>query len=384
MNFQALFLPVGETLGKKIWAKEKAEDIIGLEFENETLEEFLLPEIPGWNNHEEQSLRNFGFEYVLRSPRSMEKLKKPVGAYFNNLGESLGGIGKLLNSRRTSTHVHFDSTLLTPIEILNISLVYWLIEPLLSEFCGEVRKGNHFCLSAKDTLANIRSLRRGVVEGNIWESIVFSNEYRYASLNLASVYKFGSMEWRLMRGLSEENTLWTWIKILSAIRKYGLSLKNPRELYIKFLREMTAEDFPRIVLGDDLYSELRPSLPLFYPVAEEIREMFVNLTPLMVAHDNWEFKIEIEAEKKRSKTQKKTPNALSWATATNSLSGLIYDDLSPSPPINYIPYPDDPWDQPATNPYVAVTPASEEDDVIVFAFDDHAPYTPSELELNDL
>jgi hypothetical protein len=372
MNYQSFFIPIHESLGKKVWSKEKSEAVVGLEFENETLEEFVMPEIPGWNNHEEHSLRHFGFEYVLRSPRGIDKLKKPVGLYFESMKSALGDLSHMLNSRRTSTHVHFDVGLLNPIEVINISLVYWLIEPLLMEFCGEVRKGNHFCLSAKDTLANINNLRKNIERGNIWDSFTFSNEYRYASLNLASVYKFGSLEYRLMRGLSEEETLWTWINILEAVRKYGLTLKSPRDLYLKFLKKIPAGDFARQVLGSELYSKLRQTLPVFFSEADEVREAFINLSPLMLAHSDWEFAKEIENEKAQQAKyagKKKgfiVEDDLGWAAPspfTSSLSEFSLNNLIPPAPAQI---------------------GVDEDSVVDYSTDEAPPEIPLELELEDL
>lgn len=360
MSWQSLFVPCHTHWGKKSLTKEKTDDIIGVEFENETYDPFETPQIKGWGYHEEGSLRNFGFEYVLKSPKSREKLVPYIDAYFQGLESSLGSLSKLINGRRTSTHLHFDVTRWNFVEILTASCLYWLLEPLLIPFCGEHRRGNHFCLGAKDSLANISSLRQNISLGSPWNSIAFSNEFRYASVNLASVAKFGSLEFRLMRGLSDKETFWTWLDILNTIRLASLKFSSPRDLYAKFLHGYSAHTFAKDILGEELFNKLRITLPKDFNIAEEIRDVFVNLTPLMLTHKDWLFEEEIAREKVQEERykvdmqawQSAHPSTLS-AIAGNTINFGVFDEI--------------------------LTATHEEDDISVWD-EDEPPYIPDELE----
>lgn len=357
--FKTLFKPIHEYSGGRVYAKEKTEDIMGVEFENETLEPFELPEIPSWTMKKEDSLRNFGFEYVLKTPRRRKLLEKNIGMYFDTMSESLGNMSKLLNSRRTSTHIHFDVGLWTPIEILNWACVYWLVEPLLAEFCGEERKGNHFCLGAKDTTGNISNLIRRIKQGNIFDSISFHNEYRYASINLASVLKFGSVEFRMMRGLSEPETVWLWIDLLAATKAFSQKFKNPRDLYDKFLNDYSAETFAIEVFGIDLYTRLLSKINIPFNIAEEIREIFVLLTPLMLLHPDWKFEQELKNEEEQDLFYSKRKKKSSWSEEVYIQYAAAGTTLHSLGSLQAVP-PEIP----------EVTPATLENTVIIDDFDD--------------
>lgn len=319
-GFKSMFLPARSYWGKKSLTKDKTDDIIGIEFENETESSFELPTLPGWSFHDEGSLRNFGFEYVLKTPRSKDKLRKSIQTYFEGILAASGG--SLSNSRRTSTHVHFDVGAWNFIELMTLSCLYWILEPLLIEFCGENRRGNHFCLSAKDSMVNVLSLKQSIKGGTPWHSVAFGNDYRYASLNLASVAKFGSIEFRLMRGLSDQDTFWDWVNILDAIRLASLSFSSPKDLYNKFLNDHTAQLFPDKILGTDLFIKVLRTLPKNFNIGEEVRDAFIHITPLMLSHSDWKFEKEIEIEKKQE---------LAYQTAAGvAASGNLNGGFNPS------------------------------------------------------
>lgn len=295
---------VGSIFERQPCAKNKSESVIGLELENETQAEFQLPRVNGWQHHTEGSLRNFGFEYVQSPPagvpESLEKCANLLRYLKKNADPQ-----QLLNTSRTSTHVHFDVCHYNFKDVLNFACTYWILEEYLSNFCGKTRKGNLFCLRLKDSAAIQVLIKSAVAEGAPWNIPLSRNDYRYSSLNFASVQKFGTLEFRMMAGTDKLEDIETWVKSLDAIKKFALRFKNPTELSTFFIKECEARQFPRTVLGPELAhivtarSGRTPS-----EIETDIRSGFMMVYPILAAHGTWEFSKEIAEEKERLKEEK--------------------------------------------------------------------------------
>lgn len=284
---------VSEIYGFKHVSKSKDDVVVGLEFENETEQDFDLPLIPGWKFHPENSLRNFGFEYVLGPPVTIDKALQRTQDLFETLNRYKSG--PMSNSLRTSTHVHFDMGHYTFADVSTFACVYWLLEDYLSGYCGEHRKGNLFCLRLKESAYLQNALATCIQAKYPFISQLCDQGYRYGSLNFASIPKFGSLEFRLMRGVDNSVEAAVWINALESIRQFALKFKNPLELKTSFIKDYHASEFPEAVLGEQQANTFRSFLPNSFSITNSIRSSFLDLNPLFLAHPTWDWTEEIKS-----------------------------------------------------------------------------------------
>jgi hypothetical protein len=225
----------------------KYDGEIGLEIECEGTHLFDTP-IQYWRTHQDGSLRTVKdhppIEYVLRKPLSREEVSKAL-VYLNEKLKEAGS--SVVESTRTSVHVHLNCQKLTIKQIYQIWCLYAIFEEMLIDFSGSDRKGNLFCLSGKQAEYNVKLLEQAIQQENFNE--LFSDNLRYTSCNFASLGKFGSLEFRSMRGTVETNLIQFWIDLLMMIKDKALLYDNPREIVQSFL-DLGPENFLLGVFND--------------------------------------------------------------------------------------------------------------------------------------
>ncbi len=222
---------------------------IELELEGETspfANAILDRDISGWEVKNDGSLIN-GLEFV----------SKPIKS--SNLNKSIGAINKylsrcrLVNSVRTSTHVHLNVQDKTILEVLTLMACYYSVESLLTKWCGSDRDGNLFCLRQKDSKA-IPILIRNCIKA--WNINGFSNNnFRSTALNLNPVFSFGTLEFRSMRGITDTEELLEWIGFISSLYDNSSKFKNPAEV-IMFMSGNGVDGLINALFSKDQTAEL--------------------------------------------------------------------------------------------------------------------------------
>lgn len=285
---------VGEVYGKSGFQKDTSAAFVGIEWENESINPLMLPDIvTGWQFHNEGSLRYHGCEFVLNPPRKLEESKAYVKQLFDSIADNVW-----TDSIRTSVHVHFDVTKYKIKDIICFGAVYWILEDVLSDFAGEHRKSNLFCLRAKDTEYLLTDLASSVSQKKPFSLHTTENNYRYASINLAAMKKFGSFEFRMMRGTSNQEDIFLWLDCLESIRQFALRFETPKDLRKYFLEDVSAGSFPSIVLGDN-FKKIEKYISTAEPIEERVREGFLRVERLLLSGDDWDYTKEIEKYKKK-------------------------------------------------------------------------------------
>lgn len=280
---------IGEAFVKKSFQKDKAEAHVAVEFENEANNPVDLDNLPaGWAFHNEGSLRNYGAEFVMRAPLPIAATKREVELLCKAYKDV-----QWSNSIRTSIHVHFDVTRYRFRDIVNFAAVYWILEDYLSDFAGQHRKGNLFCLRAKDADYLVSAMAEAVSKRNFVSMNAVDNSYRYASVNLAALKKFGSFEFRLMRGTSSAYEINLWLDVLERIRQFALKFKTPLALRNYFLNDVSAEAFPSVVLGE-LDKEILKYRVSKVDIQEQIRDGFLRVEQMLLVGKDWDFSAEIK------------------------------------------------------------------------------------------
>lgn len=213
-----------------------------------------------WTAHEDGSLRGESREYVTRTAIKRENVKKVVSE-LNELLEKSGA--KVDDSPRCGLHIHVNVQDLDMKQLCSFIVLYMCFEEVLVKWCGPTRLGNLFCLRVSDASGVIDVLTK-FMRGNELRCLA-TDRIRYGSMNPSSITKHGSLEFRAMRGTTDEPTIISWVGMLLALKDYAIK-HSPDELISQFsLRG--PQDFFNEVLGD-FREQLQPEI---YDLVEGMR-----------------------------------------------------------------------------------------------------------------
>lgn len=220
--------------------KRLVNGLVGVEIEVEG-EGLLHENTVEWRADKDGSLRGENAEYILQKPLSPPAVFKAL----DNLRDALVKLNsKITWSFRTSVHIHLNMLRLTDAQIKNVIYTYLLLENILIEYCGEDRIGNRFCLRVADAEGFIDALHRYFTTNRLPER----DRYRYAAINLDALSKFGSLEFRSMRGTLDKETLETWIGSLVRLRSFAMKMESPEQIFQTYL-ERGGQEFLEMVVG---------------------------------------------------------------------------------------------------------------------------------------
>lgn len=193
-----------------------AEGTFGIEVEVEGVK---LPVVDNnvWTTTHDGSLRGESAEYIFKKPLVFEKVELAL----NSLKNSFQKNGSQLNfSYRTSVHVHVNVQQFDRVQLGNLIYLYMLFEEPLIRFCGKSRVGNRFCLRIRDAEAFLPYVTHAFIEREL--PVLDQNEVRYLGMNLGALNKFGSVEFRSMRGTMDVDVLMKWVGMLNKMRTFAL------------------------------------------------------------------------------------------------------------------------------------------------------------------
>lgn len=151
-------------------------------------------------------------------------------------------------SFRTSAHVHVNCLDMEVNAVGAFAYTYFLLERDLMAYCGEHRNNNRFCLRMVDS-DELAEVLRTLIEVKFREMRIFINDdMRYGACNMASLSKYGTLEFRGMRGTLDKEVLLNWIGALLKIRAYAIEKGNAWEVYNEAVKD--SEHFHNSVLGN--------------------------------------------------------------------------------------------------------------------------------------
>lgn len=219
------------------WPNE--DQLIGIEVEFEIPRDSShheMSNVRGWTKHSDGSLQ-YGVEYVLTSPLYGDDLTRAIYSFFN-------AEFALVRNTTSSTHIHVDmtekETTLASIQTL-LSIVY-VLEPAIfrivdpsREWCGYTNP-----LESADVgvLASLMAGSRGKFytgTGSIGS--------RYYGVNVQSLTKFGSLEFRYFPTATSAAELIDWIKLVQCIKLASLTLSESREVIETFFDANSYDKF---------------------------------------------------------------------------------------------------------------------------------------------
>tara|TARA_R110001632_G_scaffold157853_1_gene276049 strand:- start:675 stop:1478 length:804 start_codon:yes stop_codon:yes gene_type:complete len=234
----------------------KTRGDLGIEIELETDSNRELPYsvdsgLPKtWKAEGDGSLRGNSIEYIFRKPLDLKETYIALDDLTKSLKDKKITIR---DSIRAGVHVHVNVQDLTPTQVLNFASVYYVLEEVLVDWCGQNRQGNLFCLRNVDAEGSIQFIAKCFKEGRLGN--LADNSIRYASLNFCALPKFGSLEFRALKTEPSFDKIKMWSSLLLRLKNKSLEINTITEIMEQFSivgPKAWAED----ILGD-FYQEVK-------------------------------------------------------------------------------------------------------------------------------
>lgn len=209
--------------------KHKEGDV-GVEIE---VEGVGLPEqVQGWRVERDGSLRGENCEYVLPAPLTFNRVKTALKRLTVDMRTSGA---QVLDTGYAGIHIHVNVQRMTPTQVVTYAFLYYALEDLCLEYCGEDRKGNLFCLPAHVAPYPLTALAEAFGVGDLRH--LCQDKIRYASLNWKALSEYGSLEFRGMRSTLDEDVILKWIALLLELRETAIQIDSPQRVVEMFSEE---------------------------------------------------------------------------------------------------------------------------------------------------
>lgn len=224
--------------------------IIGIELELEGREDYPL--VNGWERKPDGSLRN-GMEYVFDGPQGGATALESI----MNMGATLQQF-PVEPTFRCSTHIHLDCRDL-PLEVLErLILAYTITESIMFDHCDEYRRYSNFCVPYYRNTAMVTNLAHMFKQGQVNDEhrlMALGNWPKYSGLNLATLTRFGTVEFRGSHAMTTSEELTALAQRMLHLRRVAMEndvsslefverLRNfaPSEIFLTGLKEGYALD----------------------------------------------------------------------------------------------------------------------------------------------
>ncbi len=198
----------------------------GVEIETESTTVYDYPRLKFWNCDRDNSLRNYGVEYILKSPMNQKEFSHAL----NEFDICKKKFKFLPNEVSTSVHVHLNFLNDSYLTLANFFTAYALFENLLVNYAGPDRLSNLFCLPMRDAegvFTNMVDILNAI-QKKFWRGTVKPlDSVKYGGLNVAPLTKLGTIEVRLFRGETDINVIDSWVSILMKLKNFARQDINP-------------------------------------------------------------------------------------------------------------------------------------------------------------
>lgn len=198
----------------------------------------------GWRAERDGSLRD-GMEYVTDGSIEPMGVKKAITQLHKHIKDAGG---KVNYSFRCSTHVHCNVQDLTDWQVVNCIFSYMLFENVFMNYVAPGRVGNRFCLRFQDAQHLTMQVCRFIQNLNeygdhgLQHAIVGLRQenLKYAALNLYTLRKYGTLEFRALEGTDSPEKIDIWCQAIVRWRHNATRYGSPKELYESFIENPTA------------------------------------------------------------------------------------------------------------------------------------------------
>lgn len=246
--------------------KTRHTGLFGVEIETETERKYDYPTLHYWECKKDNSLRDWGVEYILKAPMSIPELEKA----FEEFRQAEKKYHFRPESVSTSVHVHTNMLNQTYLTVANYLTTWLLIEAVLIQYSGPDRLSNLFCFGVKDAEGILDHWEKYVqsINRNNFKSCPSPDAVKYAALNIATMATLGTVEARCFRGETDVKKIGVWIELLNKIKEFsarpGMTPPKILELYnknrggiidiifIEYAKELKYKDYEKLITLDHL------------------------------------------------------------------------------------------------------------------------------------
>lgn len=283
--------------------KVQKDGEVGIEVEQEFFKEFLIDDnLNDWKIVKDGSLRNFGLEFVTKEPLSRQRITPAL----KDLDKYLTKYSKLNDheSPRTSVHVHTNTLDMTPMEVWNQIILYWILDSCMVELCGIYRTTNLFCLRLRDGVGVLDWAKADLNSQDILFNMFNNEELRYSSQNLVSITKFKSIEYRAHGGNFTVEGVYDWVNALLSIKDAARTFTDPLDILTTYY-EIGPDQFIDRVLSP-AYATRVKALPDYKDKVTYNADLLINL----VDGINWKKVITIKTKNSKDAMEMKDKHKL--------------------------------------------------------------------------
>jgi len=203
-----------------------------------------------WDNHMDESLRNNGQEFTTRGGLVGKDIVLAVDEFLALAHKHKWQEG----TPRAGIHIHIDCTDLdiSRGELAAFLSSYMLIEHAMFSFAGEWRRSCGFCDALEDSDADFNNISRAIFDkkGKDLRNVIERESiHKYMAVNLLSLGKFGTVEFRVLPTTFDRQRILDWINIILQLKKAS-KLLDIRTSLIKQFSAVGATAFVSSFMGD--------------------------------------------------------------------------------------------------------------------------------------
>lgn len=198
----------------------------------------------GFRREHDGSLRGEeNAEYVFDGPVELKEAVHRITSIYRTMRMNEAVIDE---SVRAGIHVHVNMQNEDYKTLFNLIVLYYAFENMLTKMCGDGREGNLFCLRAGDAKAIVAAISNAISSADM--QALRTDDLRYAALNVTSLFKYGSVEFRAMRTTPKVMEVVRWVKLVHQLREAARTFNNPTEV-VEHISVNEIEGFTQRVFG---------------------------------------------------------------------------------------------------------------------------------------
>lgn len=309
------------------------EQCIGVEIElenvsHESLERWDDLGTPRWNYHEDPMLRNSGREFTTSDGLFGQDLLEAVNEFFKFADHE-----EWVISDRTGIHIHLDvSDLELCTTFKTFMCLYLIMEKPLFSFVGDDRRNNIHCLpwfKAQGNLEKLARLFNDEISDATFKQEIHSMEMeRYSALNLASLEKYCTVEFRHMKTTLSREKIVSWINLIMAIKSFSKDYTGKPEDLISWAKKniwtLGTTVFGLEVVGKYWPYSFAKECALGIEVANDVISLY---SPKTTEYNGWQdtgLSLKDGLANRFHEKQGSNPKAVK---KKGPFDGVIYDDI---------------------------------------------------------
>lgn len=216
------------------------EELFGVEIEMEGAS-LHSQNFGNWKIVGDGSLQG-GLEYVMATPKKFTATVLDIENLYMQFRESRS---VLAPSIRAGVHVHYNVQSWDLKKLFTFLCTYLTVENIMiKNFAGKGRFGNLFCIPASRAEVFTDYVVSFLRDGNA--NYLMDDNIRYSAINLNSLFKYGSLEFRSLATPKKPDEVIRWVSIIKNLSKYSQQFDSPKDVVNNFSAVMSKEFLDRM------------------------------------------------------------------------------------------------------------------------------------------